>query len=770
MTVVPFGNIGVNISAYQDAFGQSSISNQSSYKVYQNNNEGVSIEYPDNWTYSEMTQGGRMVTAFSPHQGSATVVQVFYDKTTSYVGTDQQKRDRLPQIINEICSGATIAKLGFSCSNFQYKNGIGNYSGVPAYVMISSMTETFSDGSSREQDMAQFLVIEQNSDYGILASCPTDQCKAYSDELNHFVSSLDIYSIKNKSNGLSSMSQHNSMPQQNTPAQSANYTIPSWIKNNAKWWAEGQLSDADFVQGIQYLVQQGIIIMPTTQTSSQSSQGIPAWVKNTAKWWAEGQLQDPDFIKSVQYLVQNGIISIQNIDQSQTAVTDPQGVVTFQIKGQNVPFTFVDNATGLPLSGLDVAFALEPKTQSVGILLVIDPAKHYPLQIITLTGDTTNSNVNTAWKNPLIPSAYAEVNKKVMVSVFSDPRTVGSLLLVGFLGPVGAEIGDKAATLYSITSLAAKAADKNGWLAVSSYLENHGFMTGTTTLEKAKEEIQTENEIGKTMSGIFLIGSGGVNKGGYFVGRTLDKSTEIMDMSTVSGCDPQTEEIKWVQVGFTRIYSCTNNKAYGLVKYDPPAESGHVSLDLLSKANAGFGEKIQADKGQPVPVPADDYSMRVSAPDTTPVTEDITVTPEQITDVTVAPKPIQNNAMTTVITPAGDLSGTWSGSFSMTDYTSDGCSFSGTWQATATQDGNDLSGTFILVSASSPQYPDNDYCTLIPNDSFEFQGTVSSSSFNISGSDFSAKGSFTTDLIRGTFDECSDGSCAKGSFTGMRTG
>ncbi|NCF22863.1 MAG: hypothetical protein GWP65_07975 [Nitrosopumilaceae archaeon] len=35
--------------------------------------------------------------------------------------------------------------------------------------------------------------------------------------------------------------------------------IPSWIKNNADWWAQGLITDGDFVKGIQYLVEQGII-------------------------------------------------------------------------------------------------------------------------------------------------------------------------------------------------------------------------------------------------------------------------------------------------------------------------------------------------------------------------------------------------------------------------------------------------------------------------------------------------------------------------------
>ena len=37
--------------------------------------------------------------------------------------------------------------------------------------------------------------------------------------------------------------------------------IPSWIKNNAKWWSEDMISEKDFVSGIQYLISHGIIVV-----------------------------------------------------------------------------------------------------------------------------------------------------------------------------------------------------------------------------------------------------------------------------------------------------------------------------------------------------------------------------------------------------------------------------------------------------------------------------------------------------------------------------
>jgi len=35
--------------------------------------------------------------------------------------------------------------------------------------------------------------------------------------------------------------------------------VPAWVKNNAMWWSEGQLTDDDFLIGIKYLLEKGII-------------------------------------------------------------------------------------------------------------------------------------------------------------------------------------------------------------------------------------------------------------------------------------------------------------------------------------------------------------------------------------------------------------------------------------------------------------------------------------------------------------------------------
>jgi len=44
--------------------------------------------------------------------------------------------------------------------------------------------------------------------------------------------------------------------------------IPSWIKNNAKWWSEGQIGESDYISSLQYLISQGIIEIPITEVTA----------------------------------------------------------------------------------------------------------------------------------------------------------------------------------------------------------------------------------------------------------------------------------------------------------------------------------------------------------------------------------------------------------------------------------------------------------------------------------------------------------------------
>ena len=85
--------------------------------------------------------------------------------------------------------------------------------------------------------------------------------------------------------------------------------IPKWIKNNAGWWADGSIDDNSFIQGIQFLIKEKIMSIPSTQSSGTGSNEIPSWIKNNAGWWADGSIDDNSFIQGIQFLIKEGIIN-----------------------------------------------------------------------------------------------------------------------------------------------------------------------------------------------------------------------------------------------------------------------------------------------------------------------------------------------------------------------------------------------------------------------------------------------------------------------------
>jgi len=86
--------------------------------------------------------------------------------------------------------------------------------------------------------------------------------------------------------------------------------IPAWVKNNAGWWANDLIADSDFVLGIQYLITEGIMSIPPTESGTSTSENIPAWVKNNAEWWANDLIADSDFVSGIQYLITEGIMKL----------------------------------------------------------------------------------------------------------------------------------------------------------------------------------------------------------------------------------------------------------------------------------------------------------------------------------------------------------------------------------------------------------------------------------------------------------------------------
>ena len=45
-------------------------------------------------------------------------------------------------------------------------------------------------------------------------------------------------------------------------------------------------------------------------TAQPTSQFVPNWVKDTAGWWASEQVTDQEFLSGIEFLVEQGVIKV----------------------------------------------------------------------------------------------------------------------------------------------------------------------------------------------------------------------------------------------------------------------------------------------------------------------------------------------------------------------------------------------------------------------------------------------------------------------------
>lgn len=97
---------------------------------------------------------------------------------------------------------------------------------------------------------------------------------------------------------------------------SSGESLPHWIKNNAKLWHDGVISDDEFVNTIKYLVENKIIPIKFV-TYDKIKTTIPPSLKDIAYHWSIGKISDKDFVGTIRVLIKSGAIELSPKFESQ---------------------------------------------------------------------------------------------------------------------------------------------------------------------------------------------------------------------------------------------------------------------------------------------------------------------------------------------------------------------------------------------------------------------------------------------------------------------
>ena len=131
------------------------------------------------------------------------------------------------------------------------------------------------------------------------------------DEPIDFIQSIDELGFWHIAFSVDPASQHTlkiSGFEQGLPAELSK--VPAWVKLNADWWSSDQISDTEFLEGIDYLFENAVIAVPIRDIVQEPQWAIPAWMKIPSEWWYNEKISDDEFLNLVTYLVEQKIIVV----------------------------------------------------------------------------------------------------------------------------------------------------------------------------------------------------------------------------------------------------------------------------------------------------------------------------------------------------------------------------------------------------------------------------------------------------------------------------
>jgi hypothetical protein len=277
--------------------------------TYENNEYGFSFDYDPNWIVEDTGLYERGYVAivanlFPDSYDSSTYLSIIHERyffENNINMKDQEMLDLQKNYYKIDCKNRDLLRDGFECYNFKVMSSdiLKFKDSAKSYNSLFSWNEYWDDGA--EFSITAISLMIQDGD----------------NLWNFFGQSSNSLEFETVAKTISTFEFEDI--EKFGKQQTVEIVLPSWIKNNAGWWATGEIDDASFLTGIQYLINQGImkIDVPESTVDSKYQSGfeepmskIPSWIKQNAGWWSDSVISNDDFVAGIKYLIEQGIISV----------------------------------------------------------------------------------------------------------------------------------------------------------------------------------------------------------------------------------------------------------------------------------------------------------------------------------------------------------------------------------------------------------------------------------------------------------------------------
>ncbi|MGH1568981.1 MAG: thermonuclease family protein, partial [Nitrosopumilus sp.] len=253
-----------------------------SYPHYQNNDIGLSLEYPGDWNLMESS---RLDLPF--------VARIWAPGNTGLISMDHVYRDTSlsPEEIAE-SQVKMLETKGHGLEIIESKSIL--VSNLPAW----QLTYSTGDNAGHRLNESKVYITNDNSRY-VFSYSVWDGFPEYFSAFDSMMDSVQINSIDAKYSS-----------DRSSETYSSQYAVPDWMEYNARWWNEGKIDDQEMIYAIQFLADNKIITMPSQKEidaykisqSHYSDYDLYHMIKHNAWHWAESDLGEEYLLKGMGYL------------------------------------------------------------------------------------------------------------------------------------------------------------------------------------------------------------------------------------------------------------------------------------------------------------------------------------------------------------------------------------------------------------------------------------------------------------------------------------
>jgi hypothetical protein len=87
--------------------------------------------------------------------------------------------------------------------------------------------------------------------------------------------------------------------------------IPDWLKQTTQFWVNDNITDLEYAETIQFLMNENIVHVPFVSKPIKTTDSeIPIWIKTNAQNWIDGNASTDEFSIGIQWMLERGLVLV----------------------------------------------------------------------------------------------------------------------------------------------------------------------------------------------------------------------------------------------------------------------------------------------------------------------------------------------------------------------------------------------------------------------------------------------------------------------------